>query len=338
MPWCPKCQLEYVAGKTNCVECGTELIEELPDAPDLISFMETEKEKLAYKFVQFLHYSKIDSATYGYVEEKKVWNVLIKETTLKQVTKLYQAFYSVETEQQLSGIKEDATAQGNESTNESETSPDYDDSANISTDEYTDFDVEPIDEIPDYNADYNTSSDHEEESMFDDEEIQELYKNSKKKPVPSTIYVKKEEQYKDLKSSAGTFVVVSFLGLLYLILNAVGVIHFFAGPLPYVVMSLLFVAFLYIGITSYLKAKKVETEIGEENRVTEAINTWLLQNVTAEQLDSLTQNETTEEIRFFHKLEKMKEMIITQFGEIDESYLDRLVEEFYNNNFETSVE
>jgi len=336
MPWCPKCELEYVAGKTHCVECGTELIDELPDVPELISFMDTKKEKLAYKFVQFLHYSKIDSATYEYNEEKKVWDVLIKETSLKQVTKLYQAFYSVETEQQLSDLKEDATAQGNDSTKESDTPPVYDDSANIPTNGYTDFDLEPIDKISVYESYYNDPSDNEDDSMFDKEEIQELYKNSKKKPVTSTIYVKKEEQYKDLKSSASTFIVVSILGIAYLILNAVGVIHFFAGPMPYIVMSLLFVAFLYIGITSYLKAQKVEKEIGEENRVTEAINNWLSQNVTAEQLDSLTQDETTEEIRFFHKLEKMKEMIIKQFGEIDESYLDRLVEEFYNNTFETN--
>lgn len=331
MSWCPKCKLEYVAGKTNCVECGTELIDELPDVPEFVSFMETKKERLASKFVEFLHYSNIDSATYSYDEQKQQWIVLIDETTLKQVTKLYNAFYSVETDQQLSGIKRKRNGKEKLS-NESEEPTFEDGDMDGNTDEDTDFDWDSDNEPSD--NEFDESSDDEYNSMFDEEEIQELYDNSKKKPIKPTTYVKKEEQYKDLKSSAFTFLLVSILGIVVLVLNAIGIIGIFEGPMPYIVMGSLFVAFLYVGVSSYLKAQKVVTEVDEENRVTEAINNWLSQNVTAEQLNSFTKSEDSEEIRFFHKLEKMKDMINTQFGELDENYLDRLVEEFYNNNFE----
>ena len=333
MSWCPKCKLEYVADITICTECGTELIDELPDVPELVSFMETKKERLASKFVEFLHYSNIDSATYSYDEDKQQFIVFIDGTTLKQVTKLYNAFYSVETDQQLSGTKKKRNNQ-EKLTNESDQPSFEDGDMDGNVDEDTDFnwdsDSEPLDN------EFDESSDDEYNSMFDEEEIQDIYENSKTKPLKPTIYVKKEEQYKDLKSSAFTFLFVSILGIVVLILNAIGIIGIFEGPMPYIVMGSLFVGFLYVGVSSYLKAQKVVTEVDEENSVTEAINNWLLQNVTAEELNSFTKSEDSEEIRFFNKLQKMKDLINIQFGELDENYLDRLVEEFYNNNFESN--
>ncbi len=192
-------------------------------------------------------------------------------------------------------------------------------------------------------TDENETSDHHEltdteyKSMFSEDELQDIIETTQPKPIQSSIYVKKEEQYRDLKSSASTFIFVSILGLVIFILNAAGIISIFAGPMPYIVMSLLFIGFLYVGFSSYVKAQKVEKEIDGENNVTQSINDWLSQNVTAEQLDTLTDPNETDEIRFFHKLEKMKELITAEFGDLDEGYLDLLVEEYYNNIFETNI-
>lgn len=42
MPWCPKCKLEYVAGKTICPDCNAELVDSLDDTveqvPDELSY------------------------------------------------------------------------------------------------------------------------------------------------------------------------------------------------------------------------------------------------------------------------------------------------------------
>ena len=32
--WCPKCKNEYVDGITTCVDCGCELVQELPEEID----------------------------------------------------------------------------------------------------------------------------------------------------------------------------------------------------------------------------------------------------------------------------------------------------------------
>ena len=29
--WCPKCRNEYINGVTTCVDCGCDLVEELPE-------------------------------------------------------------------------------------------------------------------------------------------------------------------------------------------------------------------------------------------------------------------------------------------------------------------
>lgn len=32
--WCPKCRNEYINGVTTCVDCGCDLVEELPEEID----------------------------------------------------------------------------------------------------------------------------------------------------------------------------------------------------------------------------------------------------------------------------------------------------------------
>lgn len=341
MPWCPDCKVEYVDGITVCVDCGANLVEELPDDRNIKTFMETEKELFAKKFVDFLHYSKIDTASYEFDEEKQKWIVLIDEQLEKQVGKLYRAFYAVESENYLSSLQETAGKKPAAKDVDSEEEDFFEEASDYESDpdytEASDEDEEDFDPFDEEVSEQNSSG-AEYKSMFSEDELQNIINNTKTKPIQPSAYVKKEEQYRDLKSSASTFVMVSILGLAIVLLNAAGIIHIFAGPLPYIVMSALLLAFLYIGISSYIKAGKVQTEIAGENNVTETINNWLSDHLTAEQLDAMTDSNETAEIRFFHKLEKMKELIKAEFGDMNDSYLDLLVEEYYNAHFENTAD
>ena len=307
MPWCPKCKMEYVSGITTCTDCNVPLEEELSEEVTMVSFLETDKEQLASKFVEFLKFSKIQEVEYHYDNEKELFVVLVSQDLLKQVKKLYQAFYKVESELQLTSI---------DSKDQLETSNSYDE----------------LDENFEENkGDHYSKND----SMFDQDEIRELYESKNLQPEKTTTYVKKEEQFNDLKSTALTFLIISILGIVVLLLNITGVLDFLQGIIPLSVMGVTFIIFFLIGISSYKKAMIVCDQIDEENRTTDMINNFLLEHVTMDVLNTKTNPNDSDEIRFYQTIEYLKELVNAQFGELDDAYLERILEEYYNNHIES---
>ncbi len=326
MPWCPECKSEYIDGFTTCNTCGVPLVDSLEETEETIEFLATKKESFAKKFIQFLEYSNIKNASYQYKEEETSYAIMILKKDQKQVKKLYDAFYAVEAEKTLKAaamkdVRE--TADNEESSEIKETETAYDDITG--------------DESEDIYEDLEDSEEDIPEELFAQEEVQGIFESARPAVAESATYVKKEEQYRDLSSSAVTFLVVSVLGLVGVVLNALGVITIISGLLSYLVMSAVFIAFFIIGITTYSKSKKVEKEISEENNLTDAIIDWLDSNVTEEMVNGFANNSSAAEVQFLQKLEKMKALVVTQFGEMDDKYLDRLMEEYYNDHFDEAV-
>ena len=174
----------------------------------------------------------------------------------------------------------------------------------------------------DYPVDEN---EYEDESNVE-EELDEI------KVAPP--YVMKADQYKDLTSSVWIFLLFGIVGLIVVFLNVAGVLSLLNGILPNVVMGAMFLAFIYIGISSQMKATKIKSEIEVENKLTKDINEWLTINVTEDFLASAHDDTISDEINFLQQISDIKRMVITEFGEQKDSYLDRIIEEFYNNTFE----
>ena len=62
--WCPKCRNEYIDGVSTCVDCGCELVEELPveidkDAPQVIGSVTDEA--VGSKFIRFFRFSGLQT-------------------------------------------------------------------------------------------------------------------------------------------------------------------------------------------------------------------------------------------------------------------------------------
>lgn len=166
----------------------------------------------------------------------------------------------------------------------------------------------------------------EEEKDSDDVDPKEV------KPVSST-YVKKEDQYKDLSSTALTFLSFGIAGIVFVILNIMGFITFFNGPIAYALSGAMFIVFVFIGITTLKKAKLTKGQIHQENQTIDGITSWMNKNITEELLSTVQDDSLSNEINYFNKIEKIKELLKDNFKELDDSLTDQIIEEFYDAHF-----
>jgi hypothetical protein len=145
----------------------------------------------------------------------------------------------------------------------------------------------------------------------------------------------KADEYKDLTGSVWIFLVFGVAGVVFVILNVIGVLSIFSGWVPNTVMGALFLSFIYIAISTNKKAKRIQSEIEAENELTEKINQWLEQNATESFLASLDDPDTSEELNYMKKIDTIKEMLIQEFGHQNLAYLDRLIDEYYTKTFDS---
>jgi hypothetical protein len=320
MPWCPKCKTEYQEGYTQCKDCKVELVEELEDleeAMEFVPFYQAEDEKTADKLASFFEYSGIPSKV-EFDDEYEVYSVMIPPEAEKDARKFYAAFYYVETERMLN---EKANGMNSEPTDLPEESEEA--AKSLSEEEDTS------------DSEYEEDTEEEEyagEIPSDDISVSGVQRND------GRVYIMKSDQYKDLTGTVWIFLFFGVVGLIFVILNATGIITLLNGWLPNLVMGALFVFFLFVAMSTSKKAKMVRSEIDAENLMTRDITNWLKTNVTKEFLASLHNDSISEEANYIRYTDHIKELLIKEFGNQNLSYLDRIIEEFYNETFEVEEE
>jgi len=360
MPWCPKCEMEYQSGITNCPDCKVDLVEDLRKEEELVPFLQTEDKKTAEKLVRFFIYSDLNAANF-YDEEQNLYIISVPPKKVKQAEKLYQAFYFVERDLQANGaqalkLEEDMDTEEDSDTEEdNDTEEDFDseedsDSADDSdseedSDTMEDRSIEEDSDFDDIDATSESDdSDNEDDShnfMDDsDESTDEDYiepitnESDHSDEEDSHVYVMKADQYNDLTGTVWVFLIFGLIGLIVVILNIVGILHLFQGILPNTVMSVLFLLFLYIAASTAQKAKKVQSEIEAETQLSEKINQWFTVNVTEDFLSSISNDKLSSEMNYLKAVDIIKEMILKEFGPQNLAFLDRLIEEYYTNTFD----
>lgn len=151
-------------------------------------------------------------------------------------------------------------------------------------------------------------------------------------------YENSSDKYKDNLSSAITFLVCGLAGLVVLLLNDLGVLHFIArGSSSFILMNIVlggvFIAFIIIGALSFKIARNAKENIANEKHMTDEIFTWLRENVTAEQVDaSYDSADLAEEMKYFSRSAYIKAAVQSEFdtvsdeiaGVITDQYIDEL--------------
>lgn len=341
MPWCPKCKAEFQDGYTICSDCNVELVDELPEEEKIIPVFASDDKEIAEKLMRYFDYSKFEGAVLTFNEGKKVYTVTVPSEIVEKANELYQAFYYVERKKLEKKLDEGKLSEVL-----------LDDPKPEDMDENLETDSADSNEIMASEAE--SEDDLSDEMEAADEEVLETELDDFKKmddvlsnegvieneehirSTSSAAYVMKADQYKDLSSTVWVFLLFGLGGLIFVLLNVVKIIHIFSNPLPNIVMGVLFLFFVYVGLSTYKKAKQVQSEIDTENKLTQDINEWLNNNITNEFVDSHRDDNVTEELSYIKLYEAIKEMLIKEFGDQNSSYLDHLIEEFYSNKFDNT--
>ncbi len=102
--WCPVCKNEYIEGVTTCVDCGSELVAELPEeidpaAPQVIGSVINEE--IGNKFIQFFRYSGLQTCGLMPKEDEEGFDIVVRGAELDRALTLVQTFANVETEDEI---------------------------------------------------------------------------------------------------------------------------------------------------------------------------------------------------------------------------------------------
>lgn len=172
---------------------------------------------------------------------------------------------------------------------------------------------------------FNTELDKEDENK--DEVILEKVKS----------YRTSADKYSDMKSSGISLIVVGILGVAFILMKIFNVINFdFYGLYNIIftaLFSFIFIAILFFGFFSLSKAKKIAGNINNEEDVTDSILIWFNANFSSESIDSDIKFSVSDEPAYFKRTEYMKAAIKEKYSDLDEGYLDSIIEELYSEYF-----
>lgn len=155
-------------------------------------------------------------------------------------------------------------------------------------------------------------------------------------------FVKLSDKYNDIVSSASTMLIVGIAGILFMILVLTDII-----PLPLnsstawlfdSVMGGIFIIFVISGIVSFMHAKQVKIDAEEEDKLIAEILAWAEVNITKDMLDDGLDFTQPEELLYFNRADKIKDLLMHQFETADEALIYEYTEQIYQNIYESDVQ
>ena len=188
------------------------------------------------------------------------------------------------------------------------------------------------------------SSDTEDVKEMTEEEALALFEETKKEAIERRkrlaespgVYIESSKKAQDFKSGGVSLLFVGVIGLIFILLIVFGVIplhmNLFSKYLIIGVMGSLFVLFVVMGLLSIKSYKKFEIKATEEDNLTKQLTSWCKENLISDSIDS-DLDEANEELLYFSRTEKMKELITHKFMNLDEAFLDSFIDDIYPEIF-----
>lgn len=204
-----------------------------------------------------------------------------------------------------------------------------------------DCNVALVDELPS-EEDNNLEVIAENESEITLEETVPEIAKTVDKVESAEPFVKASVRAENYKSSAFALLIVGIFGFAFLALSYLKVIPVNLAPnintIFYVVMGLMFLAFIIIGIMSFKASKAISALSKDEDDLTERIYSYFDNKYTGESLDAIAflaeGVPAAEEEKFFPRSKVIRNEIVANFGELSDSFLTELTETIYSKIYE----
>lgn len=177
----------------------------------------------------------------------------------------------------------------------------------------------------------------EEEALnFLEETKKEAMERRKRLAEGPGLYVESSKKAQDFKSGGLSLLFVGGIGLIFVLLILFDVIplhmNLFSKYLIIGVMGAMFILFIVMGFLSVKSYKKFEIKASEEDNLTKNLTAWCKENLKQEIIDTDIE-EASEELLYFQRTEKMKEMISNKFMNLDAAFLDSFIDDIYPEIF-----
>lgn len=152
------------------------------------------------------------------------------------------------------------------------------------------------------------------------------------------LYLNSSTRAEENRSSAWTLLLVGVLGMVFVILGITGALPVNVGNtyMFYGVMSAVFILFLVMGVVSMKNAKIFAKKAESENTLKDTMIQWYQENLSADSVDAEIEDasNTTDELLYFKRVQKLKEKFNHQFMNLDQEFLEHFIdEEVYEHVF-----
>ncbi|NLL79140.1 MAG: hypothetical protein GX234_05015 [Clostridiales bacterium] len=293
MPWCPKCKNEYIEGIRICADCGCELVETLDELSR--SALTFGKYEEVRPIYEFLQANDFQSVSMETAKEPELYELFVGSEEQEKAVRAVGIFYQ-ETFRRKEVCQQESFDQP------------------------------------------------EKESISKEEggNIEGAIPQRLSYSANAGVYQKSSEKAEEFRSSAYVLLVVGILGFIGLVLLNLGLLPIrlaaFNRYLINGVMGAMFLLFLVMGVLSMRSSKLLSIKATKEDELTREILNWCRENLTAEKIeqglfaDEAEQN-MDEEAKYFKRTDRMQERITAQFMNLDEAYVEQLVDDYYQEVF-----
>ena len=156
------------------------------------------------------------------------------------------------------------------------------------------------------------------------------------------LYVRQEDRYEDLSSSASAFLIVGIVMSVLTLLSFGQQLHL-PFALPTTALMRFFLLVFAIGAfglywKTHREASRAYSHIEEEQRITEELESWFLASYAPEQIDleilGATRHPLRAEALALKRFDFIQDCFLQRYG-MDEGYIEALSEELYKKLFES---